>query len=225
MLLTVNGVDVRIGGVDVLRGVFLAVASGETIALVGPAGCGKTALLDVISGFLHPDCGHVWLDGREVTGWPPDRIARAGIGRTFQGDPAFTPMTVEDTVRAATLAAHLRPRDARNAVARAVALAGLQRVGRHPVASLDTGARHRVALARAVAAGPSLLLLDEPLAGLRDNDEAEIVTAVRRLRAEGLAMLLAGHSTTRIQTVCTRTAVMADGQIIRDGAPGKMLRA
>ncbi|HEX4836828.1 MAG TPA: ATP-binding cassette domain-containing protein [bacterium] len=221
-LLAVEGVAKRFDGVSVLQDITLTVAPGETLGLAGPNGCGKTTLLNVISGFLRPDRGRVWLENRDLTGLQPHRVVRAGVARTFQLPRLAFRMTVEENVGAATLHHRLSRRAIRETVDRVVTSVGLGGLGTHEVRSLSQGQIRRVELARALATDPRLLLLDEPFASLSPGDVPEILSALRRLRARGLSMIVVAHSRALFEAVCERVAVIQSGRVVRTCAPGEL---
>lgn len=221
-LLAVEGVAKRFDGVSVLQDITLTVAPGETLGLAGPNGCGKTTLLNIISGFLRPDRGRVWLENRDLTGLQPHRVVRAGVARTFQLPRLAFRMTVEENVGAATLHHRLSRRAIRETVDRVVTSVGLGGLGTHEVRSLSQGQIRRVELARALATDPRLLLLDEPFASLSPGDVPEILSALRRLRARGLSMIVVAHSRALFEAVCERVAVIQSGRVVRTCAPGEL---
>ena len=227
-VLEVHDVGVRFGGVVALDGVSLAVRPGEITGLIGPNGAGKTTLIDVVTGFTPCSSGEVTLDGVVVNKWSPRRRAVAGIGRSFQSLELFESMSVRDNLRAAS-----ERRDMRSYVTdlfhpgRAglspTAWAAVQEVGLASVLDrrpeeLPYGTRRLVAIARAVAANPSVLLLDEPAAGLDVHETAELELLVRRLAREwGIAVLLVEHDVALVFDVCDRVAVLEFGRQIADG--------
>lgn len=232
-LLEVAEVSVRFGGVSALAGVSLSVRSGEIVGLIGPNGAGKTTLIDAVTGFCQTHGGAIVLDGADITSWPPSRRARAGVGRSFQSLELFDDMTVLDNLRAAS-----DPRDARAyftdlvrpgavplgpAAVAAVRVFGLEdALARHP-AELPYGRRRLVAIARAVAARPSILMLDEPAAGLDEHERAELAVLLRRLAAEwNLGILLVEHDVALVMEACDRVAVLTFGTKIAEGTPAEV---
>lgn len=209
----------------VLHDISLAVLPGESFGLAGPNGCGKTTLLNIISGFLRPDQGRVRLAGRDVTGWAPHRVVRTGAARTFQVPRLSFRMTVEENVRAATLYRRLPSRAGRETVDGVLASAGLEGVRTREVRSLSQGQLRRVELARALATAPRLLLLDEPFASLSPGDVPELLSALRGLRTAGLSMVIVAHSRAVFEALCTRVAVLEGGHLVRTGGPGDLPRA
>lgn len=223
--LAVEGVGKRFGGVRVLDDIALGLGPGESLGLAGPNGSGKTTLLDIISGFLRPERGRVRMAGRDVTGWAPHRIARAGAARTFQTPRLAFRMTVEENVRAATLSRRLTPRSGRETVNGALASVGLGGAQTREVRDLSPGQVRRVELARALATSPRLLLLDEPFAALGPEDVPEVLAALRGIRAAGLSLLVVAHSRAVFEALCTRVVVLEAGHIVRTCAPGDLPRA
>lgn len=233
-LLAVRGLAKRFGGVTALGGVDVAVAGGELVGLIGPNGSGKTTLVNCVSGVLRPSAGTVELDGRDVTGWPRTRRARAGLLRTFQNLRLFGELTVLDNVRAGM---HLRmrqnPLDAllrtpryRRSEDRATAEAhkwldfvGLRGNRGGEARHLPYGEQRRVEIARALAREPRLLLLDEPAAGLNHGEKQELLDLLRRIGELGIAVVLIEHDMGLVMQVSSRIVVLNFGKEIADGTP------
>lgn len=231
--LHVNEIRVRFGGVVAVDGVSLDVAPGEVVGLIGPNGAGKTTLIDVITGFTRPQAGQVRAGDREITGWSARRRARAGIGRSFQSLELFEDMTVRENLRTAS--------DRRDPVAYVsdlvwphnpplhnTAVAAIREFGladdldRRP-SELPYGRRRLVGIARAVATQPSVLLLDEPAAGLDERETEELGDLVRRLAKEwGLGVLLVEHDVALVMSVCDRIVALDFGRVIAEGTPGEI---
>jgi branched-chain amino acid transport system ATP-binding protein len=224
-VLRVEDVSVRRNIGWPLRDITIDVAAGEAVAILGPRGCGKSALLDVISGFLRPDRGRVMVTGTDVTRWAPHRIARAGIARSFQSASAFDAAAVRDAVFPAAVGRGLGARETREAMEEALAITGLDTVEDHPAASLGAVGQRLVCLARVAAAAPRLALLDEPLAGLAPGGAGRIVSVLRGLQAAGVALLVTGHDPASLRVVCSRAVLLRDGRIAGGGRPADMHRA
>jgi branched-chain amino acid transport system ATP-binding protein len=216
-------------GVHALRGVSFAVAPGERVALIGPNGAGKTTCFNVINGQLAPDRGAVLLNGRHIEGWPPQRIATAGVGRTFQVAATFASMTVRENVAVALLA-HAR-KDARpaggvrGAVADAKALLdrlGLSSISDAHSASLAYGDSKRVELALALAAKPRLLLMDEPTAGAGAHAREAVMRTVAASARDGAAVLFTEHDMDVVFAHADRVVVLDEGAIIASGTPAQI---
>jgi sulfate-transporting ATPase len=229
-MLELRGLSVRFGGVTALESVSLTLQPGEVLGLIGPNGAGKTTLIDAASGYVAPSAGTVLLDGRPIDGWSPRRRAVAGLGRSFQSLELFESLTVAENLQAACdprdrrhyLSDLVRPGRARlspTAVA-AVREFGLQdELTRRPD-ELPYGRRRLVAIARAIATGPSVLLLDEPAAGLDREERAELARIIRRLAGEwGLSVLVVEHDVSLVLETCDRVAVLDFGVKIAEGRP------
>jgi branched-chain amino acid transport system ATP-binding protein len=218
-LLVVDGVSRRFGGLLAVNAASLSAPPARITALIGPNGAGKTTLFAVISGFLKPSAGRVRFAGEDITGEPPYRLARCGIARTFQIVQPFAGLTVRDNI---LVGAHLRHR------AREAALATAEEVGREvglgdvldrPAHTLTVSGRKRLELARALATGPKLLLLDEVLAGLNPSEIRDIVPVVRAFCARGIAVLMIEHVMQAVMSLAEHVFALAEGRIIAAGSP------
>ncbi|MCC7047312.1 MAG: ABC transporter ATP-binding protein [Alphaproteobacteria bacterium] len=236
-LLEVRGLKRSFYGVHALNGVDLTVAAGRITGLIGPNGAGKTTLFNCVSGVVPPDSGTIVFDGRDITGWRPDRIAAVGLVRTFQIARGFPRLSVFETlllygdrqpgegVRAALLrpAAALRRED--QLVARAAAVArrlNLTRVLNDPDAALSGGQKKLMEIGRVLMAEPKLILLDEPVAGVNPSLTREIAAHLRGLTQEGLTILLIEHHMDTIAQLCDRVVVMAEGRNLAEGSFAEM---
>jgi branched-chain amino acid transport system ATP-binding protein len=218
-LLAVSGLTKRFGGVIANRDISFTVAPGELVGIIGPNGAGKSTLFDLVTGFTPPDAGEVRLDGRRITGRRPDEIARLGVARTFQKVRPFPDLTTLENVM---IGAFQKSADV--AAARATAREALARVGLAdradaPARGLSTGQRKRLELARALATGPRLLLLDEVTGGVDQATVPGLVRLVRDLHASGLSLLVIEHNMRVIMELAQRVVALALGEVIADGAP------
>jgi branched-chain amino acid transport system ATP-binding protein len=220
------GVSQRFGGLAALSGVDVRVGPGEIVGLIGPNGAGKTTLFDTISGLLRPTAGVVRLDGRDITGLAAHRIARLGVGRTFQSPRLFPSLSVLDHVVLAArfrprAAASLRTKDADVAEAvRALELVRLDHRARFPATREPTGRRKLVELAMVLAARPRVLLLDEPMAGLTPAEVQFAMRLIRRIRDErGAAVFWVEHVMEAIMGLADRVIVLHHGEKIAEGPP------
>ncbi len=227
-VLEVEGLRKAFGGVQAVAGVSFALAAGELVAMIGPNGAGKSTCFNLINGQLAPDAGRVRLGGRRVTGLPPRRIWRLGVGRTFQIAATFASMTVAENVQLALLShrrqlAALWPRAER--MHREEALELLARVGmaeaaEQPCGLLAYGDVKRVELAVALAHRPRLLLMDEPTAGMAPAERTQLMDlAVGVVRREGLAVLFTEHDMDVVFRLADRIIVLDRGAIIAEGPP------
>jgi ABC-type branched-subunit amino acid transport system ATPase component len=229
-LLEVEGLRRSFFGVHALRGVGFAVRPGTITALIGPNGAGKTTAFQCISGVVRPDAGRVRFAGQDITGWRPDRIARAGLVRTFQLARGIGRLSVLDNLllyaqgnpgEALGTAALGRFRGAEHAaldraraIARRLNLAG---VADNPAEALSGGQKKLLELGRALMAQPRLVLLDEPIAGVNPSLAEEIADHLRRLRDEGTTFLVIEHHMDLIARLCDPVIVMAEGARLTEG--------
>ena len=213
-LLSLEHVTRRFGGVVAVDDVSLAVESGQTAGLIGPNGAGKTTLFNLITRLYRPDSGEIAFDGKSLLGTPPHRIVRRGIARTFQNVELFPTMTVLENV---LVGSHARgERSARDLLAEL----GLAPVAQHRAAGLSFGTMKRVELARALASGPRLLLLDEPAGGLSHEEVEELGTLIRRIRSSfDLTVLLVEHHMNLVMEISDRVYVLDFGRVIAGGTP------
>ncbi len=223
-LLTVQKVTKRFGGLLANDQVDLSVEKGEIIGLIGPNGAGKTTLFNCIAGVYKPDGGQVVFDGRDITGLPPAQICRAGIARTFQVVRPFKSMTVLDNVM---LGAFARGPD--TAKARKEALEVLDFTGLGPKAqaiaqALTLPDLKRIELARALATGPSLLMLDEVMAGLNPTESEDAIELIRDIRKSGISILMVEHVMEVIMPVSDRVVVIDGGKNLMTGTPEEVSR-
>jgi branched-chain amino acid transport system ATP-binding protein len=226
--LELRGVTKRFGGVAAVDGVSFEVAKGDIVGIIGPNGAGKTTLLNCISGTQRLDRGDIRLNGSSIAGISPHRVARLGVGRTFQIVKPFGSMTVREN---AAIGALFGSAQARRGVAGAFALAdevlemvGLRTKADHPVSALTIPDRKRLEVARAVAARPQLLLLDEVMAGLNNVEVDEALDMVRAVHATGVTVLLIEHVMRVIVGVCRRAIVLDFGHVLAQGEPEVVLR-
>ncbi|HET6185204.1 MAG TPA: ATP-binding cassette domain-containing protein [Acetobacteraceae bacterium] len=228
MTLAVAGLAKSFGGVQAVGGVSFAVAEGEMLALIGPNGAGKSTCFNMIGGQLRPDAGRVTLAGADVTGARPGRLARLGVGRTFQVTETFASMTVRENVQTALLAHQrriwrfARPLAAQQeeAALRLLDQVGLAAQSARAAGVLAYGDVKRLELAMALAAAPRLLLMDEPTAGMAAAERAALMALVRRLAtAQRLAVLFTEHDMEAVFGVADRIIVLNRGRLIAEGDP------
>lgn len=229
-VLAVRGIVQRFGAFTALDGVDLTVRPGEVVGLLGPNGAGKTTLIDAVTGYARPAEGTVVLDGEDITGWPPHRRARAGLTRSFQSLELFDDLTVRENLLAASDegSATSSARDLlwpRRAVLSDTVVAAIGELELVDVLDLrpdelSYGRRRLVAIARAVASRPSVLLLDEPAAGLDEHESAELGRLIRRLADQwGIGVLLIEHDVPMVLAHSDRVLVLDFGRTIADGTP------
>lgn len=219
----------RFGGLTAVADVSLSIEVGELHAVIGPNGAGKSTLVNLLSGTLPPSSGRVLLGGRDATGWPSWRLARAGIGRSFQRTNVLREMSVLENVRLAAQATMFTPgrwlhRASREAAPIEGARAALARVGlgeQGIAGTLSHGQLRLLEIAMALATAPRVLLLDEPLAGM-GPEEGERVAALLRELARDHAVLLIEHDMDFVFAVADSMTVMVDGRVLEQGRPAEI---
>lgn len=238
LVLRAAGITKHYGALVALDGVDLEIPRHAIVSLIGPNGAGKTVFFNILTGVDTPSSGAIWFDGRPITGLPPAEIAARGIARTFQGIRVFGQMTVLENVlvgRHSRLRAGLwdtifRTRgqvaEEAAAVARAHELlefTGLARVADTAARNLPYGDQRRLEVARALASDPTLLLLDEPTAGMNPQETAATMDLIRRLRQDlGLTILLIEHDMRVVMRISDRIAVLNYGLKIAEGPPAQV---
>jgi sulfate-transporting ATPase len=214
--LVVTDLGVRYGGVVALEGVSLRVEPGTVVGLIGPNGAGKTTLIDAACGFAGFD-GDVRLDDAPLGGLPPHRRVRLGLARTFQSIELYDDLSVEENVSVAVFGA--RSADRHDAVDRALELVGIASLRERPAGELSQGERQLVSIARACATEPSVLLLDEPAAGLDSTESARLARRIRAIADAGAAVLLVDHDVATVLSVSDDVYVFDLGRVIAHGPP------
>jgi branched-chain amino acid transport system ATP-binding protein len=218
--LVAEGIRVYFEGVRAVDGVDLTLERGQIMGLIGPNGAGKTTFMNAVTSFVPLTTGKVVLDGVDVTGWPPHRLVARGLVRTFQDVATFPGLTVFENVELGALGAALSRREARGRAWELLESTGLRHLAGLPASALPHGDERRVGIARAVAAGPKFLLLDEPAAGLDDAESLALTETIAKLREElDCGVLLVEHDMRIIFRVCERIQVLDYGKSIAVGAP------
>ncbi len=219
-LLEVSGVSKGFRGVKAVRGATLSVARGEIVALIGPNGAGKTTLFNLVAGALAPDEGVIRFLGRDIAGSRPDLTCAAGIGRTFQIVKPFADMTVRENAMVGGFRGTGDRSVARERAERALRALDMWGQRDQLASALTLPDRKRLEVARALATEPTLLLLDEVMAGLRPTETDQMVAAFRRLAAEqGVTILLIEHVMRAVMALAQRVYVLHHGEIIASGTP------
>jgi branched-chain amino acid transport system ATP-binding protein len=234
-LLEVARIGISFGGLKAVQQFSLRLPAGALHGLIGPNGAGKTTVFNLLTGVYRPDCGRMTLEGRELLGLRPHEIAAAGIARTFQNIRLFPGLSVLDNVRLAgqlrtghgladTLLRTRRYRGEEDAIeAKAfelLALFDLQDRAREPADCLSYGHQRHLEIARALATGPKVLLLDEPAAGLNSQEKRELAESIQQIRDRfGVAILLIEHDMGLVMDICERIVVLDHGVTIAEGVP------
>jgi ABC-type branched-subunit amino acid transport system ATPase component len=218
--LTAEGVDVSFAGVRALAGVDLDLREGEILGLIGPNGAGKTTLVNVLTGYQRPSSGRVDLAGRDVTRWAPERRAKHGLARTFQAVRLFGRLTAAENVEVAAVATGTRSQSARARARDILATMGLSHRADAPASSLPLGEERLLGIARALATAPRWLLLDEPAAGLNEEEGDRLFESLLAVRQrEGCGLLVIEHDMRLIMRLCERIQVLESGRTISVGTP------
>jgi branched-chain amino acid transport system ATP-binding protein len=239
VILEARDLTVRFGGVSALAGVSFQVAPGTVTSLIGPNGAGKTTAFNVITGFQRPTQGTVRHDGETVTGWRPHRIAARGLVRTFQKTSVFGGLTVRENVLtglhlrgrvgvAAALLARARVRAEEERLAgeadRVIDFVGLGARRDEHASGLSYGDQRLLELAVALAAGPRVLLLDEPASGMTASEKATVAGLIGRIREQGVTVFLVEHDMRLVMGISDRVLVLNYGRLIADGDPAAVQR-
>jgi branched-chain amino acid transport system ATP-binding protein len=239
VILEARDLTVRFGGVSALAGVSFQVAPGTVTSLIGPNGAGKTTAFNVITGFQRPTQGTVRHDGETITGWRPHRIAARGLVRTFQKTSVFGGLTVRENVLtglhlrgrvgvAAALLARARVRAEEDRLAgeadRVIDFVGLGARRDELASGLSYGDQRLLELAVALAAGPRVLLLDEPASGMTASEKATVAGLIGRIREQGVTVSLVEHDMRLVMGISDRVLVLNYGRLIADGDPAAVQR-
>ena len=223
--LRVEKLSKRFSGLQALKNVTLRLPKGEILGLIGPNGSGKTTLINAISGVLHPEEGKIVFGDLDVTGWHPDRVARLGLARTFQTARVFASLTVIENLELGIMTAPGGDIDGR--VDELLNRFGLERWAMDRAGTLAYGLQRRLEIARAVGTKPGFLLLDEPAAGLNEEESEQLLRLIRELREPenlGCGILIVEHDLAMIMRLCDRIHVLNEGQTLAEGPPQDVRR-
>jgi branched-chain amino acid transport system ATP-binding protein len=228
-LLDVVGLTKVFGGLQAVSNCSFQVAPGVITGLIGPNGAGKTTAFNMISGVLKPDAGKVSFDGREITGLMPHKVARLGVGRTFQITRELSELTVLENMVVPTarggLGALLGARTFRSEQERAMDLldfVGISRLAHEKAKNLSFGQRKLLEFASVLMPDPTLVLLDEPAGGVNPALLERMMDRIKTLNAEGLTFLIVEHNMDVVMTLCESIVVMAHGEVLLQGSPTKV---
>jgi branched-chain amino acid transport system ATP-binding protein len=223
-LLELHSVSKRFGGLVANHEVSFDVQAAQIVGLIGPNGAGKTTAFNCVAGYYAPDSGRIVFDGQTLSGLSPQDCARAGVARTFQVARTFTSMTALDNVLTAALLRRKRVSAARECAVRWLEFVGLQRLSQRNAGSLTISEQRRLAVARALAIEPRLLLMDEVMAGLNPSEVRDMVQVVLKIRDHGVACLVVEHVLEGIMPIADKVVVLDRGVKIADAAPGEVSR-
>jgi branched-chain amino acid transport system ATP-binding protein len=215
----------RFGGLTALSGVSVQIEEGSILGIIGPNGAGKTTLINVVTGLLRPSAGRVMVDGHDATGAKPWDVVRLGVARTFQVAKPFRDLTVRENVAVGSMFGPRRAGSYRASLERAdqaLDRVGLEGKAGNPAGDLTVAETKRLELARALAMGPRLLLLDEVMAGLRPQEIEQAVELIRGLRSEGISIVAVEHVMKAILAVSDLVVVLHQGKELARGKPDEV---
>jgi branched-chain amino acid transport system ATP-binding protein len=223
MMLKVEGLTKIFGGLKAVDDASLEVGEGRIVALIGPNGAGKTTLFSCIAGFQPLNAGRVVFQGKDITGWPVHEIARSGMVRTFQITQPFAKLTVHENIAVGAYQKFHDRSQAWEHARRVAEQVGMGAQLEQPAADLTVAGRKRLELARTLATNPKLLLLDEVMAGLNPSEIVEIIDIIRKIRANGVTVLLIEHVMQAVMSLSEHIYVLSYGKIIAHGAPHEVV--
>jgi branched-chain amino acid transport system permease protein len=236
-VLELRDVRMAFGGVVAMKNVSMAVRRGQIFGIIGPNGAGKTTVFNCVTGIFRPTDGEILVNQRNVVGWRPHRITEAGVARTFQNIRLFPNVTALENVLVGVDARHRtsvpgalfglprhrrEERDGKSEALRLLAYVGIAGRAGDLARNLPYGDQRRLEIARAIATGPSVLLLDEPAAGMNPTERRELIDLIRKIRGSGLTVVLIEHDVSLVMGVCDRVAVLDFGEKIAEGAPAEV---
>ena len=218
-LLEVSQITKTFGGLVAVHQLDMTVNEGQILGLIGPNGAGKTTLFNVIAGYYRPDEGHVVFQGRDITGVKPYDVCKLGIARTFQTTKPFMESSLIDNVVIGALMQDHNVTNAKKIALDIVDMLGFGELAYVPGHELTVPDRKRLEVARALATGAKLLLLDEPMAGLTPTEKAHTITLLRRINEEGISLVVVEHDMKAVMTVCSYIVLLVRGEKLVQGTP------
>jgi branched-chain amino acid transport system ATP-binding protein len=221
-MLSIEGVGRRFGALWAVRDVTFSVSRGEILGIIGPNGAGKSTLFNVIAGAVNPSSGEIRFLGSSITNAKPYQVARLGLARTFQIPKPFKQLSVGENVMLSALRRHRSTRRAAVVAADAMRFVAMEHLADNSIASLTVGLLKKLELARALATEPSLLLLDEVMAGLTPREITELMAAIRSLPERGVTVVWIEHVMMALMKVAQRVIVMQQGKVIAQGSPAEI---
>ena len=221
-ILRVEALSKRFRGLLAISDVSFAVEPGSITSVIGPNGAGKSTLFNLVTGYLAPTAGTVSFKERMITGLATNRIAELGVSRAFQIARPFRDLSVAENVRIGALFGKAGARDVAATTREALALAGMTHLADEPASVLTVGQLRHLEVARAIATRADLLLADEPCAGLNPTETAGMIDVLRRIRANGVTVVLVEHDMPSVMEVSDRILVLESGRLIADGTPAEV---
>jgi len=224
VVLDVRQISKRFGGLNAVSNVSFQVNRGMILGIIGPNGAGKTTLFNLLNGFQKPTSGQVFFKGQDLTGLKPNKVCKAGVGRTFQVMRPFKRLSVHDNVKAGAYVKAASEAEAEMLAVRALRAVGLEGIAGRMAGGLTTKELRLLELARALAGQPEILLLDETLAGLGSDEAKEVVAVIRRLAGEGMTIVIIEHTMQAMVQLVDRFLVLDHGEIVTEGVPEEVTR-
>jgi len=222
-LLDVRAISRRFGGLKAVQDVSFSVAAGEIVSLIGPNGAGKTTLFNLLTGQLAPSGGALLFEGRDIGMLKPHHRARIGFGRTFQISQTLTSMSVLENAMVGAFLKEVALAGAIEGAERALKMVGLSHMASRRSGALTLGERRRLEVARALAMGPKIVLLDEVMAGLNQTEVDDVIRLVRRLNEDGITFLVIEHNLKVVRAFSQRVLVLNRGELLAEGTAQDVL--
>jgi branched-chain amino acid transport system ATP-binding protein len=223
-LLEINGITKSFGGLTAVYELSFQVRKGEILGLIGPNGAGKTTAFNLISGYYRPDKGRIHFKGADITGLKPNKICKLGLTRTFQKVQPFLHMTVMQNVIVGAFNQHNQTHRAREKAEEILTITEMMDLKDRPGESLTLGQWKKLEIAKALSTGPSLLLLDEVLAGLNATEVSDALQLIRKIRSQGITILMVEHVMQAIMATSDRVVVLNNGEKIAEGIPQEITK-
>jgi branched-chain amino acid transport system ATP-binding protein len=218
-ILAVEHLSKNFRGLAAIADVSFAIEAGSITSIIGPNGAGKSTLFNLVTGYLEPSAGDIAFQGRRITGMATNRIAELGVARAFQIARPFRELSVSENVRIGALFGKAGPRDVAATTQRGMELAAIAHLAEQPASALTVGQLRHLEVARAIATRADLLLADEPCAGLNPTETAAMIEVLRKIRSNGVTVVLVEHDMPSVMEVSDRILVLDAGRLIADGAP------
>jgi ABC-type branched-subunit amino acid transport system ATPase component len=218
-ILSIERLSKNFRGLAAIADVSFAIEAGSITSIIGPNGAGKSTLFNLVTGYLEPSAGEIAFQGKRITGMATNRIAELGVARAFQIARPFRELSVVENVRIGALFGKAGPRDVIATTQRGMELAAIAHLAEQPASSLTVGQLRHLEVARAIATRADLLLADEPCAGLNPTETAAMIEVLRKIRTNGVTVVLVEHDMPSVMEVSDRILVLDAGRLIADGAP------
>ncbi len=218
-ILAVEHLSKNFRGLAAIADVSFAIEAGSITSIIGPNGAGKSTLFNLVTGYLEASAGEIAFQGKPITGMATNRIAELGVARAFQIARPFRELSVYENVRIGALFGKAGPRDVAATTQRGMELAAIAHLADQPASALTVGQLRHLEVARAIATRADLLLADEPCAGLNPTETAAMIEVLRKIRSNGVTVVLVEHDMPSVMEVSDRILVLDAGRLIADGAP------